>query len=108
MADRRHAKHVQQRKGISEERHMDRGEVLRLKANEKLGFTGEERQKLDAKIEGKREAIGFTGEKRKRLTETEYNQEAVVHYKRDGRRQAALDSNSMKTFTFGIHLHLLT
>ena len=86
---------------------MDRGEVLRLKANKKLGFTGEERQKLDAKIEDEREAIGFTGEERERLTETEYNQEAVVHYKRDGRRQAALDSNSMKTFTFGIHLHLL-
>ena len=45
---------------------LDRGEVLRLKANEKLGLTGEERQKLDAKIEDEREAIGFTGEERER------------------------------------------
>ena len=38
------------------------------------GFTSEERQKWDAKIEDEQEAIGFTGEERERLTETEYNQ----------------------------------
>ena len=45
---------------------LDRGEVLRLKANEKLGLTGEERQKLDAKIEDEREAIYASPVKRER------------------------------------------